>query len=109
MKKTSILVVFILLVSNIIYSQNYSDKKHINQINKEYSENLQLTADESKEFEQILLKYNHQLKGAEQNKSLFNKILKEQTIAVFNLVSAEQYTHYKKLVLELEPYKKFKF
>ncbi|MFK5879146.1 MAG: hypothetical protein QM478_06570 [Flavobacteriaceae bacterium] len=109
MKKTPIFIVFLLLISNIIYSQDYSDKKHINQINKEYTETLQLTADKSKEFKQILLKYNHQLKDAEQDKKLFNKILKEQTIAVFNLVSAEQYTQYKKLVLELESYKKFKF
>ena len=109
MKKSSVLVVLLLFISTIAYSQDYSDKKHIEQINKEYSQKLQLTANESKEFEQILLKYNHQLKNAEQNKNLFNKILKMQTIAVFNLVSDEQYTHYKKLVLELEPYKTFKF
>jgi len=93
----------------MVYCQDYSDKKYIEQINKEYTQKLQLTADESNEFEKILLKYNQQLKDAEQDKKLFNKILKEQTIAVFNLVSKEQYTHYKKLTLELEPYKKFKF
>ena len=109
MKKTPILIVFVLLISNMVYSQDYSGKKYIKQINKEYSQKLQLTANESKEFEQILLKYNHQLKDAEQDKNFFNKILKEQTIAIFNLVSEEQYTYYKKIVLELEPYKKFKF
>lgn len=109
MKKTPILIAFLLLIGNTIYSQDYSDKKHIEQINKEYTKKLQLTADESNEFEKILLKYNHQLKDAEQDKKLFNKILKAQTIAVFNLVSKEQYTHYKKLTLELEPYKKFRF
>lgn len=110
MKNTLILFMFLLFIIQI-NGQQYASKYHIDKINNAYTSSLELTKKESKEFRKILLKFNKELykidlKG--DNKRLFNKTLKFQTIQIFQLLSSEQFSIYKKSVLELEPYKEYK-
>ena len=94
-----------------INGQEYASKNYINKINQSYTSALDLTKKESKEFREILLKFNQRLYEidiAVSNSQLFNKILKLQTIEIFHLLTSEQFKKYKKLVFELEPYKKYK-
>lgn len=112
MKKLFVLIVILSLVVCNVNSQEYSSKKHINKINKMYSKKLHLTKIQSEKFKKVLLVYNKKLeevRSGENNKKIFNKLLKLQTIEIFNLVSSEQYALYKKILFELEPYKKYKF
>jgi hypothetical protein len=110
MKNTLVLFIFFLFIAQV-NSQEYASKNYINSIYKSYNSSLNLATKESKEFRKILLKFNTELYkiDSKRNQSqLFNKILKFHTIKIFELLSSVQFKIYKELVLEIEPYKKYK-
>lgn len=96
-----------LLFAFKVNAQEHSSKKYINEISQMYSTKLDLTKSQSKKIKKFLRKYNILLEEIDDRKT-FNKIVKMQTLEISKLVSKEQYTKFKKVILELEPFKNYK-
>ncbi len=110
MKKKILTLLFFLFVFNIS-AQDYTSKIHIDKINKVYTSKLNLSKDISEKVKGILTVYNlklYQLETSSNDSRLFNKIFKEYTLAIFELLTDDQFREFKKLQIEIEPYKKYK-
>lgn len=102
------MILILLITSGFVYGQDYSSEKSIKKINRTYTKKLDLSSKQSQEFVQILLKYNPQLKDAEGDKNLFNKILKNLDLEVYKLLSLPNFEKYKSTKVIIEPYKRYK-
>lgn len=112
MMKRFLPFLLLLLFSFFAHSQEFDNKKHINKVHKEYVNKLKLDATQSKKFKTILKKYNPILKDLFDKKSSKNEVnsqIKLMDLEVYKLLSKEQFSKYKKVKLELESFKKYKF
>jgi len=105
-------IAFLLLFSMSIQAQEIDSRKHINKAHKAYTEQLQLNQAQSKEFKTILKKFNPILKKLIDQKSddsEFNKQVKLMDLEVYKILSQKQFSDYKKIKIELESFKKYRF
>ncbi|MEQ6122608.1 hypothetical protein AAON49_00215 [Pseudotenacibaculum sp. MALMAid0570] len=113
MIKTPLLSLFFcLFVWTSIYAQEIDDKKYINKIHKEYVEKLGLNNNQTKGFKSILKKHNAILKTLlEQKKDTreINKQIKLLDLEVYKILTREQFSEYKRIKLQLEDYKKYRY
>lgn len=103
-------LLLIVLTNHRLTAQNTSSKEHIATINSAYSKALSLTEKQSQEFKTILIKYNKQLSllDSQENKQKYNKVLKLQDLEIYSLLTKEQFSKYKAIKTNIEPYKKYK-
>ena len=93
------------------YGQENNSKKHINKIHKVYKQKLILNKKQSKKIKEILWKYNSKIKDlidSEATKIKINQLTKEETLEIYNILSREQFTEYKKLKKDIEEYKRYR-
>ena len=105
-------IAFLLLFSMSIQAQEIDSRKHINKAHKAYTEQLQLSEAQSKEFKVVLNKFNPILKMLIHQKSdnkEFNKQLKLMDLEVYKILNQNQFSDYKRVKLELESFKKYRF
>lgn len=110
MKKIIFTCLF-LVTTLIVTAQNNAKDLNINEIHTSYMQVLKLEKAAAKKFKKILIKYNKELFSAEktENKSLYNKVLKKMDLEVYAICTPVQFDTYKKLKLELEPSKKYRW
>ena len=110
MKKILFTCLF-LVTTLIVTAQNNAKDLNINEIHTSYMQVLKLEKADTKKFKKILIKYNKELFSAEKtaNKSLYNKVLKKMDLEVYAICTPAQFDTYKKLKLELEPSKKYRW
>jgi len=104
-----LMLLFFFVKSN--YSQEINSKKHINKIHKVYEQKLILNKKQSKKIKEILWKYNSKIKDlidSEATKIKINQLTKEETLEIYNILSREQFTEYKKLKKDIEEYKRYR-
>lgn len=107
------LLTFSLFIQNS-YSQNFPDKRALKNVNKEYLQVLKLSPQQSKEFKEILIRYNNQFlllldeDGISSNSKEFNILLKNLDLEIYNLLSPSNFEKYKATKIIIEPYKKYK-
>lgn len=110
MKK--ILFTCLFLISTIIVTaQNNAKDFNIDEIHTSYMQVLKLEKADAKKFKKILIKYNKELASIEKtkNKSMYNKVLKKMDLEIYSIFTPVQFNTYKKLKLELEPIKKYRW
>jgi len=106
----STLVLFLFSLS--AQSQEVDSRKYINKAHKAYQEQLQLDEDQSKSFKIVLQKFNPVLKKLTDQKSNnkeFNKQLKLMDLEVYKILNPKQFSEYKKVKRQLEPFKQYRF
>ena len=110
MKKILFTCLF-LVTTLIVTAQNNAKDLNINEIHTSYMQVLKLEKAEAKKFKKILIKYNKELFSVEKtkDKTLYNKVLKNMDLEVHSICTPIQFDTYKKLKLELEPRKKYRW
>ncbi len=109
-KKILFLFLIFFCVNNN-YAQEIDSKKHINKIHKVYEQKLILNKKQSKKIKEILWKYNPKIKDLiddEATKIEINQLTKVETLEIYNILSREQFTEYKKLKKDIEEYKRYR-
>jgi len=111
MKSRFIVPLIILLFFSLnIQAQKFESKKYINKIHKKYETELKLDKKQSIAFKKVLKTYNPQIKKLISNKVSsrdFNKKIKLHDLEIYKILTANQFTIYKKIKIELEEYKKY--
>lgn len=105
-------IAFLFLFSLSIHAQEIDSRKHINQVHKTYTEKLQLNKDQISKFRGVLKKHNSILKeliDQKSDKKEINKQLKLMDLDVYKILDSRQFSLYKKVKLELEPFKRYQF
>ncbi len=88
-----------------VFAQKSMSNKEILQL---YSTQLDLNANQFKQFRIIFKKYKTKLNKKTSN-SEFNKVNKLRDLEIYSILSKEQFNAYKKEKLELEPKLKYRF
>ncbi len=104
--------IVLLLLSLSVQSQEVDSRKHINKSLKAYTEQLQLNDAQKKSFKIVLQKFNPILKKLIDQKSdnkEFNKQVKLMDLEIHKILNSRQFSEYKKVKLQLESFKKYRF
>ena len=110
-KKLILFMFFLFFFVNNNKAQEINSRKHINKIHKIYEQKLILNKKQSKKIKEILWKYNSKIKDlidSEATKIKINQLTKEETLEIYNILSREQFTEYKKLKKDIEEYKRYR-
>jgi hypothetical protein len=103
MKNLLILIVFVSSIT--VFAQKIMSNKETLQL---YSSQLHLSANQFKQFRIIFKKYKTKL-NKNTSDAQFNKVNKFRDLEVYEILSKEQYSVYKKVKLEIEPKLKYRF
>lgn len=100
---------FILLACLVISSYSYSQEVNVQEVLNGYQKELKLDDDQKNQFLAILEKYTPQFAKKEINFKDYNRLLKLETLEIYDILSREQFGIYKKLKESIEPSKKYRF
>ena len=97
---------FLFLGTFYIYSQENTSTSNLIEV---YTNQLNLGKEQSKQFLDIIDKYNHNLKEKALSNTEFNKILKSKYLELYKILKKEQFNEYKKMSKKLEPQLQYRF
>lgn len=111
-KTTTLILLFLFIGATPLAAQKLDSKKYLNNTFASYNKELKLSTEKAEKFKDILEKYNVQIakliKDKKDSPLNFNKVVKLQDLAVFNLLSGPEFTIYKREKAIIEPLKKYR-
>jgi len=112
MRIRHLLYMVLFFTSMGMYAQEFPSSKELNVIGDLYSEELNLSKETSKKFNELLFYYNDKLVAIDSVGKLYsievNRIVKLFDLEIYKLLSEKELDRYKKVKVSIEPYKKYR-